>query len=436
MKVVLSYGMGVDSTAILLGWLVNPKSRTFDLRDLLVLTAQIGDEFQGTGQLVEEHVLPLLRRYRVRFVQVARGGLHEADGIVVLDDTTNPQKVHLEGAFALSTELLRAGTVPQYASGQRRCSQKYKGWVLDTWLEHEFGGREFRHVIGFNADEPKRVERDRGYSSEERHSEYPLFTDWEWDRDTCVEFIRDVTGVEWQKSCCTFCPFAGGKAAHVQRLWREPEAAGQALLIETMSLALNPRMTLYAGGLSLRETLEREGAQELIAAFEQTLDMLPWTIYHVRRIMKAPGRGERAVERLTDDLSRADASRALAEIARRSSRKIEQVQGLERVTRIERAEDVYPSVEEFAVAAPATVEPKQGSRFTEHWTAITGEARECFVGEVCPEGAAAPEDDARAALLDAYRRGTLRSGAQAQAQVLLSRRTWGPVEFAVARSIL
>lgn len=36
--VVMSYGMGVDSTAILLRWLTDPSSRDFALSDLIVIT--------------------------------------------------------------------------------------------------------------------------------------------------------------------------------------------------------------------------------------------------------------------------------------------------------------------------------------------------------------------------------------------------------------
>lgn len=46
--VVMSYGMGVDSTAILLRWLIEPASRDFDLKDLVVVTAHTGDEFEQT----------------------------------------------------------------------------------------------------------------------------------------------------------------------------------------------------------------------------------------------------------------------------------------------------------------------------------------------------------------------------------------------------
>ena len=71
--------------------------------------------------LVERHILPLMRANRIRYVQVARAGLLEADGIVVLDDTREPHKVYLDGAYKLSQELRAAGTVPQFA-GEHRCS--------------------------------------------------------------------------------------------------------------------------------------------------------------------------------------------------------------------------------------------------------------------------------------------------------------------------
>ena len=56
MKVVLSYGLGVDSTSILLRWLEEPETRNFDLADLIVLTAQTGDEYAETGRDVEAHI--------------------------------------------------------------------------------------------------------------------------------------------------------------------------------------------------------------------------------------------------------------------------------------------------------------------------------------------------------------------------------------------
>jgi hypothetical protein len=120
--VVLSYGMGTESSAILLRWLHDPATRDFDLRDLVVLTSMTGDEFPDTGRLVTTHVLPRLRAAHVRLVQVARAGPRQADGVIILDDSRAPSVLYLEGAYPLAKELRAAGTTPQLAHGRRLCS--------------------------------------------------------------------------------------------------------------------------------------------------------------------------------------------------------------------------------------------------------------------------------------------------------------------------
>ena len=131
---VLSYGMGVESTAILLEWMENPASRNFDLKDLIVITSMVGDEYPDTQKLVEEHILPRMRQHNIRFVQVARAGHNQKDGIVVLSDTRQPHKLHFQGVYKLSDELRANGTVPQFG-GEHRCALKFKAFVIETWLD-------------------------------------------------------------------------------------------------------------------------------------------------------------------------------------------------------------------------------------------------------------------------------------------------------------
>lgn len=83
MRTILSWGIGVESTAILVRWLLEPETRPCPLDQLLVLTAQTGDEYEDTRTLCEQHILPLLRKHGVRFVEVARRGHLEKDGIVL-----------------------------------------------------------------------------------------------------------------------------------------------------------------------------------------------------------------------------------------------------------------------------------------------------------------------------------------------------------------
>ena len=180
-SVVLSYGLGVDSTAILLRWLLEPASRDFDLSELVVVSAMTGDEWAQTGVDVETHLFPLLREHRVRFVQVARERRHvtkDGDGITVLDDTDQPRVLHLRGAYRLSDEMREAGTIPQ-TGGARLCSVHAKGDALDPVIDRITQGQPYRHVIGFEANEPKRATKDAGYNTATRTGAYPLI-EWGW----------------------------------------------------------------------------------------------------------------------------------------------------------------------------------------------------------------------------------------------------------------
>ena len=199
--------MGVESSAILARWISTPASRNFPLSSLTVLVAQTGDEWENTKTLCETHILPLLRKHNIRLVQIARAGHLEADGIEVLDDTTQPERLHIEGAYKLSDELAFAGTVPQFA-GVHTCALKFKGFVLDRWLAEEskgerviqafgFNSEETRRIekseyadkakiaFGFNADETRRIARGNEYNTLDRQSFYPLM-EWDWTRADCL----------------------------------------------------------------------------------------------------------------------------------------------------------------------------------------------------------------------------------------------------------
>ena len=58
---VLSYGMGVESTAILLRWCLEEDTRPCPLDRIVVITAQVGDEYEDTGRDVQTYMLPMMR---------------------------------------------------------------------------------------------------------------------------------------------------------------------------------------------------------------------------------------------------------------------------------------------------------------------------------------------------------------------------------------
>lgn len=360
--VVLSYGLGVDSTSILLRWLHEPDSRDFPLESLTVLTAMVGDEFADTKRLVETHILHRLREFRVRYVQVGRAGPLQAQGIQVLDDSREPKRLFIEGGYTLSQELQSNGTVPQVASGQRRCTHHFKGYPLTAWTDQEFGDHPVRKVIGYNADEKARALKSEGYSTDTRKGEYPLI-EWEWGRKKCEEYIAQIVGETWRKSCCTFCPFAAGKPDVLDRYRESPNEAAEALFLEYVSLTLNPKMTLYSRR-SLRSVLEKDGNVVALRLFQEHLNETPWAVYRVRRIVWAKGRADRKTERLQEGSRDKVVSVLLKQGAK--------AEGDHLRLHVRKRGETYPTIEEMLVACPAVVDDKCRPKFQENWQRMSG----------------------------------------------------------------
>lgn len=290
---VLSYGMGVDSTAVLLRWIYEPETAPCPLDQLIVLTAQVGDEFRQTQALCEDHVLPLLREHGIRFVQIARKGWPGKD-ITVLDDSRDPQAICIEGSYKLSDEMKQAGTVAVKCG--RLCSIHAKGEPLDEWMVREFGkGAVVDHTIGFNYEEQSRILRDKSYSKTKEvdtQTRFPL-NEWKWTREDCRDYIESKTGSRWAKSCCSFCPFSDGRTEHMERLVQEPpEVAADAVVLEHAALALNPNMEQFYNSNPLKSRSFREaceatpGLESALTLADETLATMTWRLWSVTRIWK------------------------------------------------------------------------------------------------------------------------------------------------------
>lgn len=413
MPVQLCNGMGVDTAAIITRMIEDPDARVLlitgvdgverlirvDLADVTVVTAMTGDEFDETRAAMQDHLLPLMQAAGLRYVQICRAGQSQDDGVDILDDTSHhddpaaPWGMHMRGAWSLADELVAAGTVPQTAAASRRCSARAKGWPLDVWAAWEYGTNERVHIIGFAAEEGARVEKDQSYSSAARRSVYPL-RQWGWDREQCEAYLRDRFGIQWPRSCCAYCPFAGGskrKNALLAERWRREPAAGVlALVLETVALALNPRMMLFKD-VSARAVAHQQGLTEVLAAVDAYLDSCTWALYDVQRVHRPHGAKqdeklskERAAELgvavLThpgNPVRKGKTWRSVRTV--RSGARDEITAALSaanggryedgetpRLWLIE-AQDVYPTCERLLVAAPAGVVDKEQGGFAALW---------------------------------------------------------------------
>lgn len=381
---VLSFGMGVESTALLLRWLHEPQTRNFDLKDLIVITSQVGEEYEDTRAATEEFVLPLLRAHGVRFVQVARAGHHQADGIEILSDTRTPTNCLTDGAYKLSDELKASGTVPQFG-GEHRCSLKFKAFVIESWLNtnvsgsihHAFGynSEELRRVekseqaiarvaFGFNADETTRALKGAKYDTPLRQGWYPL-VEWGWSRQDCKDYIKTIldVDVQWMKSACVFCPFNKMTTKNIERHRQHPNQVADAMLLEYASLSANPRGQLYKNTSLIELTTINQNAKAL-EIFTEKLSQLPWAVYRVRRIYTKKGKAHRCIEVEAQGSHDTEMIDKLRQVATDSELSMESQHGI-KYAYVRRRGDQYPSVEEYYVASIGTIAAK--TRYGMDW---------------------------------------------------------------------
>ncbi len=368
---ILNLGLGVDSTSILLSWIYKPKTRPFNsLDELLLITAQTGNEHQSTKRLVETHILPLLRQHQIRFVQVAKAGHSKRDGYTVLSDTRNPRTCHIEGDYTLGHSLKIAGT-SQPVSGAHTCAMKFKGAVIDQWIVDHLSGEAIGPYLGYCKGEEKRSAKCADYPCMGSDYRFPL-QEWGWDRETCIDYIRKKTGANWLKSACVFCPFCKPEQAG-QRWESEPEAGLYALTLEAAALALNPRMKLFAS----------RSAWEIAPQFVRELavnhlDSIDWAVYRVERIYQGK-QISRRVMRVSEPMPRRAADAQVSVIAKQHGCACDTSDPTyTRAYEYHRKPSESLTCEGFWVAAPGFIQNKvhRPNYFEQTWREATGKVKQ------------------------------------------------------------
>ena len=186
--IMVSYGVGVDSTAILVG--MHQRGQRPDA----ILFADTGGENPSTYAY-----LPIINTW------LASVGF---PAVTVVRKT--PETVRATGKMVhtLEERCRSVGMLPSLAYGGRGCSQKWKHEPQNRWARewqpavraHERGYRVSK-FIGYEAeDEPQRkqVEADGEYAYA-----YPL-REWGWNRDRCKKEIAAAGLPVPQKSSCFF----------------------------------------------------------------------------------------------------------------------------------------------------------------------------------------------------------------------------------------
>jgi 3'-phosphoadenosine 5'-phosphosulfate sulfotransferase (PAPS reductase)/FAD synthetase len=202
---IVNFGGGVDSTAILVGLARLYRAGDTTARPDLILFSDTGDEVPETYRNV------------ARIDQWARGvfGL----GVTTVSrPSVIPGKV---GYRSLSENCVTNETLPSEAFGFGGCSVKWKHEPMDRFLrgskrperagwlrENGYDGRPLR-LIGYDATEAvgngKRAKNSQIASDEQNLYRYPL-VEWGWTRQDCEAAIAAEGLPVVVKSACFLCP--------------------------------------------------------------------------------------------------------------------------------------------------------------------------------------------------------------------------------------
>lgn len=215
--IVVAYGMGVDSTAMLIG-----------LRDRrvpvdLILFADTGSEKPETMAY-----LPIIQDWLAN---------NSMPPVTVLK-RSSPRA----GDTSLHGECLRKSVLPSLAYGGHSCSLKWKVEPQWAFTKRHFGwnaraqrwphGPFITKLIGYEAGpaDGRRIAKAAGKWPPGHHYRYPL-TEWGWTREDCADVIRHEGLPLPVKSACFMCP--ASKRAEVDWLAQaHPDLAETALEME------------------------------------------------------------------------------------------------------------------------------------------------------------------------------------------------------------
>lgn len=204
--VIVAYGGGVNSTAMLIG--MKDRGEKPDL----ILMANTGGEKPAT----------------LRWISTFAAWLRDADFPAL-------QIVQNDGQYkTLENNCLQKNMLPSLAYGFKSCSDKYKRRPQDKFCNHwqpakdcwAAGGKCLK-LIGYDADEARRAK----IADDDKYVYlYPLL-EWGWGRDECIKAIANEGLAVPPKSSCFFCPAM--KKAEVLALKRdEPELFARAVAME------------------------------------------------------------------------------------------------------------------------------------------------------------------------------------------------------------
>jgi hypothetical protein len=232
---MVAYGGGVNSTALLCGW-IERGLRPVDV----VIFSDTGGERPETYRYVDTMSEWLVGK--------------DYPPIVVVRAVNRVQAVK-----TLEDECLRHESLPSLAYGFKTCSLEFKNGPQVKWMNHwppaqrAWKQRErIVKLIGYDADEPHRA--GGGTREDAKYwYRYPLI-EWGWGRLECVEAIQRAGLPVPPKSACFFCP--ANTVTEIKDLQRDhPDLLARALAMEATAATKNTSVSGLGRRFSWRDLI-------------------------------------------------------------------------------------------------------------------------------------------------------------------------------------
>ena len=228
---IVSYGMGVDSTAVLVG--MHQRGETPDL----ILFADTGSEKPETYAY-----LPVINEWLAKV------------GFPLVTIVKNPKpRTHDRSLFE---QCHRLSVLPSLAYGKHSCSISWKikpqHKFLRTWqpaIDAKARGELVTFCVGYDAGKQDscRQYKAEGKALPGTRNRYPLI-EWGWDRARCELEIAAAGLPVPMKSACFFCP--ASKKTEIDWLAAfHPELAAKAMELESRAVAKGLRSIVGLGGV-------------------------------------------------------------------------------------------------------------------------------------------------------------------------------------------
>lgn len=198
MPVVVSYGGGTDSTAML----IEMKNRGI-IPDAIVF-ADVGNEHEYTYDY-----LPVMQKWLEN---------NNMPAITIVRYT--PKRFKWRPYTTLGGNCIANRTLPSLAFGRKSCSLKWKVAPMDKWVSHKYGRNTpvFR-AIGYDCSpkDSRRFAHAQGAINPNRPNDvfiYPL-QDYGMNRSDCIDAINNAGLPQPDKSSCFFCPAKKAMELHL-----------------------------------------------------------------------------------------------------------------------------------------------------------------------------------------------------------------------------